>query len=122
MGDYELVITKCKRLEGILENGFGANGRGLHEKVTSVQPKLPDPLIKKLRYIATVRNKLVHDDDYHQLDDKNGYKLACKDAEKQLAALLKPHKTSLFGWKTLVALFVAALAGFALFLYWFSGS
>lgn len=116
LGDYELVITNCKRLEGILEKRFGASGRGLHEKVTSVQARLPEPLIKKLRYIATIRNQLVHEEDKHKIDDKAGFQRASKEAEKQLTALLKPTSTGLFGWKAvLIALGVAALA--AAFLY-----
>jgi hypothetical protein len=90
VSDYELVITSCKRLEGLLEQGFGASGRGLHEKVSSVQSNLPEPLIKKLRYIATIRNRLVHDADYHALDDKPGFERASKEAERQLAAMLQP--------------------------------
>ncbi len=113
MGDYELVITNCKRLEGILEKRFGASGRGLHEKVTSVQAKLPEPLIRKLRYIATIRNQLVHEEDKHRIDDRAGFQRASKEAEKQLAALLRPTSAGRLGWKTaLIALCVAALAAF----------
>lgn len=122
MSDYELVITNCKRLEGMLEKGFGASGRGLHEKVTSVQAKLPEPLIKKLRYIATIRNQLVHDEDRHKIDDKASFQRASKEAEKQLAALLKPASTRLFRRKAAwVALFLMALVGGVL-LYWLSRS
>lgn len=120
LSDYELVITSCKRLEAILEKGFGASGRGLHEKVTSVQAELPEPLVRKLRFIATVRNKLVHDQDYQRLDDRDGYRRASKEAETQLAALLKPAATGWLGRKgVFVAAGVAALV--AAMIFWFSG-
>jgi hypothetical protein len=90
MSDYELVIKKSKHLERMLEEGFGAQGRGLHEKVSSVEGRLPGPLVKQLRFIATVRNKLVHDDKMDRLDDRRGYEDACNKAEKELALLLQP--------------------------------
>lgn len=55
MSDIELVIKRCKRLESLLGKHFAADGRGLHEKVTSVEHALPNPLVKRLRFIATVR-------------------------------------------------------------------
>lgn len=39
--DYELVIRASKDLEFILEAYLGAQGKGLHEKCTSVQHVLP---------------------------------------------------------------------------------
>ena len=118
MGDYELVITNCKRLEGILEKGFGASGRGLHEKVTSVQARLPEPLIKKLRYIATIRNQLVHEEDRHRLDDKASFQRASKEAEKQLTALLRPSTAGrLRRILILIAMALATLGAALLYLF-----
>ena len=85
--DYELVIKKSKYFEQQLQSHFGASGKGLHEKVTSVQGKLPQELVKRLRYIATIRNKLVHDDGIEKLDDKNGFIEACEHAESTLKSL-----------------------------------
>lgn len=90
MNDYELVIKRCKELEGLLTDGFGATGRGLHEKVSSVEGRLSQPLVKRLRFIATVRNKLVHDDDFQGLDDPAGYAEACDKAEEELRSMMKP--------------------------------
>ena len=84
MSDYELVIGRCKRLEQLLQERFGASGRGLHEKVSSVEARLPADLVKRLRYIATVRNKLVHEDAGNRIDDARGYARACDRAEAQL--------------------------------------
>ena len=92
MSHYEVVIGRCKKLERLLEEGLGADGRGLHEKVTSVQDRLPPALVKRLRFIATVRNKLVHESAGDKIDDLAGYKKACDLAEKELKQLIQPAK------------------------------
>ena len=38
--DYELVIKTSKDLEYFLESEFDARGKGLHEKISSVENKL----------------------------------------------------------------------------------
>lgn len=38
--DYELVIKSAKDLEHILEVQYHAEGKGLHEKLTSVEGQL----------------------------------------------------------------------------------
>ena len=90
MSDIELAITRVKALESLLEQALGATGKGLHEKVTSVQNKLSPGLVKKLRFVATVRNKIVHESDYQQIDDRAGFLRACDEAEAELRALLAP--------------------------------
>ena len=101
--DYELAIKSSKQIEGLLEDEWGAVGKGLHEKLNSVQASsqpLPDvsarcvwrwlvgrsncgwiesvnrtdsrtnpihphthpkSLVRKIRFLASVRNKLIHD-------------------------------------------------------------
>jgi hypothetical protein len=90
MSDIELAITRTKALETLLEGALGATGKGLHEKVTSVEDRLPPPLVKKLRFVATVRNKIVHEASYQKLDDRDGFVRACDEAEAQLRAMMKP--------------------------------
>ena len=108
MGDYELVITRTKRLEALLERDFSARGRGLHERVSSVQERLPDATIKRLRFIATVRNKLIHEPDYRRLDDRRGFVRACREAERELHRL-RPGRRRRSLWKVLGFLVLAAL-------------
>jgi hypothetical protein len=88
MSDVELVITRVKALESLLEQVLGATGKGLHEKVSSVQDRLAPALVKKLRFVATVRNKIVHEADYQRIDDRDGFVRACDEAEAGLKALL----------------------------------
>lgn len=92
MSDIELAISRVKALESLLEVALGATGKGLHEKVSSVQARLPQPLVKRLRFIATVRNKIVHEADYQQIDDRAGFERACAEAETELRALAAPPK------------------------------
>ncbi|HEX3358761.1 MAG TPA: hypothetical protein VHS31_17425 [Tepidisphaeraceae bacterium] len=84
MSDIDLAISHCKTLESLLERGLGASGRGLHEKVSSVESRLPRELVRKLRLVATVRNKVVHEADYKNIDDRKAFLAACRDAEREL--------------------------------------
>lgn len=86
MSQIELVISYSKKIEGILENNFGAQGRGLHTKLTSIEQNLPNPLIKKIRWIATVRNNVAHTDGY-QLDDIADFKNACEAVLSELKTI-----------------------------------
>ncbi len=61
---YAIVISASKDLESILEKKFQAVGKGLHEKITSADAQLSELLIRRLRKIASIRNKLVHEKDY----------------------------------------------------------
>src|SRR4051812_11967944 len=92
MSDIELVINRTKAFESLLEKGLGAVGKGLHEKVSSVQARLPEPLVRKLRFIATLRNKLVHDTDYQKLDDRPAFERVCQEAEGELRAMTTPAR------------------------------
>ena len=54
------VIDVARDLETLLV-ARGATGRGLHEKISSVVGRLPDGIERQLRFIATVRNRLLHE-------------------------------------------------------------
>lgn len=60
-----IAVKASKRLESKLSECFYANGKGLHEKISSVESILPGALVKKMRYVASIRNKVVHEDNYH---------------------------------------------------------
>jgi amino acid transporter len=61
---YRQVIEQTKKIETLLVDRLGAQGRGLHEKTDSIEALLSDNVVKKIRYIASVRNKLMHEDGY----------------------------------------------------------
>ena len=78
--DFELVIRASKEMEWLLETHFGApTGKdcGLHDKIsrarTSQGKPLPDDLVRKMRYLATIRNKLVHDRDFNAIPDRAAF-------------------------------------------------
>jgi len=104
MSDIELAITRTKALESFLEQALGASGKGLHDKVSSVQNRLNPALVKKLRYIATVRNKIVHEASYQNIDDRAGFIRACDDAEAELNAMVTPIRQS--GCFKYIAIFI----------------
>ncbi|KAL3895819.1 MAG: hypothetical protein SGARI_007338, partial [Bacillariaceae sp.] len=70
--DFELVIRSSKDLEHILDTQFGAHGKGLHEKISSVAGLSPD-LVKNMRYLATIRNKLVHEYDFNKIPEREKF-------------------------------------------------
>ena len=104
MSDIDLAVTKSRRLEQMLERGFGASGRGLHEKTSSVEDRLPDQLVRKLRLVATVRNKVVHEEG--PIDDRKRFLAAAKEAERELKRLSRGRRP---GWRLVRWVLVAII-------------
>lgn len=86
MSDIELAVTHSKELEHLLETRHGATGKGLHQKVSSVESRLPAPLVGQLRAVATLRNKVVHEAGF-KLPDTAKFTLDCQAALAELAEL-----------------------------------
>lgn len=91
--DFELVVRATKDLEELLEKHFGApDGKdsGLHEKITEArvngQP-LPVDLVRKLRYLVTIRNKLIHEHDCNAIPDRAAFVKSYDDANAELHSL-----------------------------------
>ena len=82
--DLDIAVRWSKRFESQLEQRFGARGRGLHEKIESVEHDLESETVRALRLIATVRNKIVHEDGNDKIDRKREFKAACKLADLEL--------------------------------------
>lgn len=81
--DIELAVTTARRLETLLETRFGASGRGLHEKLTSVQTSLSPDALRNGRYVATMRNKVVHEDAF-SLPDRDRFLRSAQAFENAL--------------------------------------
>ena len=62
MSDIEMAVKGSRLIESLLEEKLGASGKGLHTKLSSVEKKLSAPMISKIRYIASVRNSVVHEE------------------------------------------------------------
>lgn len=58
---YETVITQSKAIESLLAQ-LGAEGKGLHEKCTSVEHRLTPEISRLIRKIASIRNKVIHEE------------------------------------------------------------
>lgn len=77
---YEIVIERTKALE--MELGkVGATGRGLHEKLTSIEASIPIRIAKKIRFIASVRNKVMHSDVKPEGDTLTSFTNACGEVD-----------------------------------------
>ena len=72
MSHIEAAVRGSKKIETILRDEFGAEGRGLHEYLGSVENRIPSDIVRKARFIASVRNKVVHqEEDIFDLNDFN---------------------------------------------------
>jgi len=83
MSDIEKVVTRTRRLEKLLRTQHHASGKGLHQLITSCEERLPHDVIKKLRFVATIRNKIVHEDGF-KLDSRKEFLKVCDECEKEL--------------------------------------
>ncbi|MBU8901116.1 MAG: hypothetical protein KOO69_00105 [Victivallales bacterium] len=83
------IVERSKNLEAMLKK-LDAEGRGMHELISSIQEKLELELIKKLRFIATLRNQAIHEAEFDIDSDFNAFCDACEEAEQALEKLIKP--------------------------------
>ena len=70
MGQIEIVIKYSKKIETLLGN-LGAEGKGMHQKVSDIESHLDNQLVRKIRFIGTMRNKSVHEDGFEIYDFDN---------------------------------------------------
>lgn len=91
MGQIEDVVLLTREIESLLDR-LGATGRGLHEKLTTVENRLSAQTVKKMRWIATMRNKTMHEHNF-QINDFQGFKSSCNDVIAELNAILTPKSS-----------------------------
>ena len=60
MSQIAEVLEKSRLTERELR-ARGAQGRGLHQMITSLEGRLEPSVAKQLRFVASVRNRVVHD-------------------------------------------------------------
>ncbi|EGZ09831.1 hypothetical protein PHYSODRAFT_522589 [Phytophthora sojae] len=90
--DYQLAIEASKELEYLLEKEFGAFGQGLHERVSSVESAIPAPTVRSIRYVATLRNRLIHDRDVRALPDRQKFIQKFDDAMVELNIIIEKKR------------------------------
>ncbi|KAI2494977.1 hypothetical protein MHU86_19537 [Fragilaria crotonensis] len=95
--DFELVIRATKDLEHLLETEFGAPSTkqtGLHDKISHAQASagLTPDTVRRMRYLVTLRNKLVHDHEFNSLPDRQYFASSYDQVEKELKMHLSKRK------------------------------
>ncbi|KGY11007.1 hypothetical protein NM22_17770 [Vibrio tubiashii] len=111
MSDIEKVVIRTRRIEKLLRTQYHADGKGMHQLITSCEERLPHDVIDKLRYIATIRNKVVHEDDF-KLDSRRNFLSVCDECEKELTP-----RSSRFIWRAAITLMTLITLAALLFYY-----
>ncbi|NLS13639.1 DUF4145 domain-containing protein [Vibrio sp. SM6] len=111
MSDIEKVVVRTRRLESLLRRQYHAQGKGLHQLINSCEERLPHAVVGKLRFIASVRNRMVHEENA-RLDDRRGFLAACDFCERELTP-----RSGRFMWRLALLLVLFITAGAMLFYY-----
>lgn len=90
--DYELAIRSSKELEFILETEFGSHGKGLHEKITNTSCALSPRLIKSMRYLATIRNRLIHQVGFNEIPNREAFLQQYEEAYHELNSIIDARR------------------------------
>ena len=89
LSDIELAVKYSRALEALLAKNFGATGTGLFALTKSVENRLPKATVARLRQVAWVRNKVVHEVDY-AMPNRNAFMLSCQQCEAELKKAARP--------------------------------
>ncbi len=100
MSDIEQVVLRTRKIERLLREQYHANGKGLHQLISSCEERLPHDVIAKLRFVATIRNKVVHEDHY-KLEDRKAFLSVCNECEKELTP-----RSGRFVWGVVISLVI----------------
>ena len=93
--DFELVIRATKELEWLLVTEFRApsgHGVGLHDQITEARHEgkpLPLAMIRTMRRLVTIRNKMVHDRDFNDIPGREEFAISFDRVVEQLRGMLK---------------------------------
>jgi len=89
--DFELVVRATKELEHLLETHFNApSGKqvGLHDKISAARTSngqtLSQGTIKRMRFLVTIRNALVHDREVNAIPNRPDFVRGWKEVEAEL--------------------------------------
>lgn len=83
----DIVIDRCKKIESALVY-LGAEGRGLHSKLSSLDLSIDDRIKKKIRFVATIRNKALHDANFDVNSEvMREYTQACDEIDEYLSMM-----------------------------------
>ena len=82
------VNTRAREIEHLLKTNLVATGRSLHDQVTSVENALDPGLVRRLRKIATIDDKLSHEPGYSYDGDEDVF---WRDCDAVIRALNEYH-------------------------------
>ena len=85
----EEILDYSPPIESLLES-LGASGLGSHEKFDSIESGIEHFMVKKIRWIATIRNKAVHEANFNT--DLDGFIESANNVIGYLQGLLTEHK------------------------------
>jgi hypothetical protein len=112
MSDIDLAVRRSKRLEQMLERDFGASGRGLQEKVSSVEQQLPPETscarCGRWRRSAT-RSCTTRATSGWTIARR--FKRTCDDAERELRALRGGRRVGMLVWVIVLGIVVDRAGG-----------
>lgn len=87
MSDIKHVLDACKNIEHLLETQWGGHGSGLHKKMDNATYRVPKPLVATIRWLATLRNKAVHEKDF-EIPNIGQYLAVARRVERELQEAL----------------------------------
>lgn len=87
------VVKRSKTIERLLEQNYGAVGKGMFEKAKSVEDRLESGIFNKLKFIAAVRNKVVHQEGYVFDGRQDDYLSTCDGVIRRLSNPASPKQT-----------------------------
>ncbi|MFN3861906.1 MAG: CFI-box-CTERM domain-containing protein [Roseateles sp.] len=84
--DIDYVVRATKQLRQRLVDELGAQGLSLHECLDALVGRLPEPDMRRLRFIATVRNKIINEVGNDTLDNRPSFVQAVDQANASITA------------------------------------
>jgi len=83
------IISFTQEIESILKEKFKVKGRGLHAYLDCIESKIDNDLLGNLRYIATIRNKAMHE-SLSEIENFLEYEKKAKETILALKDIAKP--------------------------------
>ncbi|MGE5603023.1 MAG: hypothetical protein ACM30E_08230 [Nitrososphaerales archaeon] len=80
------VLDKTREMEYLLKTRFDATGGDLNACLDSIPGVLPPRLVKKIRHVATIQDRLVHERGYGYSGDENDFWWLCDAILSELAS------------------------------------
>jgi hypothetical protein len=94
LANYNHLIDSVKIIENDLKRHLGARGGTFHEKLSSVEEIIPEPVHERLRYIVTVQGRVLHEQDY-EIPDPREFTAAVNTVIKEIRRLGSARKFGL---------------------------